>query len=59
MPPADAEIDHVDQRAFFRTVGEDAEGVARHRAVMRRALYRIDQRVMLADQALRVRQVAS
>ena len=57
MAAPDAKIDYLDQRALVGAVGEDAEGIARHRAIVAGALHGVAEGVLLGDQALRLGEV--
>src|SRR5690348_791557 len=55
--PVDGEVHRLEQRGLERRIAEQAECVARHGAVVARALQRIGQRIVSLDQTLRALQV--
>ena len=58
MRSIDREVDGFEERGLERAVAEQAEGVARHRTVVARALERIGDGVMTLHQRLGLFQVA-
>ena len=57
MRPVDGEVYRLEQRGLERRVAEQAERIARHRAVVPGAFEGIGDRIVALDQALRLRQI--